>query len=452
MKLDSGSSLQQSVGWDRRGLRVVRLLAGSQALPFAVCSLSTLARRVRRWRNAFPRIQPVHGVGCNGMKEVLGLLSSMNVALEVANKQQLNQVIDSGLETDKVVFNNPTKLGSHIRAAATNNVLTTTFDSLEELKKINKNAPDSSLLLSLKCCSHPTQSQLGSLPGADLSSAADLLLKAARLGLSVVGVVLQPVVGDTHDGGSTLDGGSTWDQVRRQVELAAKVFDLASAMGSPMSRLHMNAMVGDLPEDVHGELAKLLDDTFHPAVQISASAGAFLSTSAVTLAVQVIGVRAREDGSINYYVNDGVFGAFSSCLTGDKAISAPFPLGGGKNRKGLRSRQYNTVIFGPSGEELDLITEDIVLPQLSEGDWLLFPNMGQFQAPEMAPLHTGEDLVIYIKARTSFPAAAPCPGLQDAFAEACSVVDLDMGREEELDLDFCSQRGEIDLGSTFIYS
>jgi len=461
MKLDSGSSLQQTVGWDRRGLRVVRLLAASQALPFAVCSLSTVARRLRRWRNAFPRIQPCHGVGCNGMKEVLSLLSSMNVEFEVANKQQLSQVIDSGLEMDKVLFNNSTKLGSHIRAAAANKLLTTTFDSKEELKKIKKNAPDSSLLLSLNCSSHPVHSQLGSLPGADLSSCLDLLLEANRLGLPVVGVVLEPTVGDQRNStvgdqsGSDAQQESIWDCVQRQVEVAAKVFDLAEAMGSPMSRLHLNSRVGNLAEDWHGQLAKLLDDTFHPAVKISASAGAFLSSSAVTLAVQVLGVRARDDGSLNYFVNDGVFGSFSSCLTGDTPISAPFPLGGGKNRKGLRSRQFSTVIYGPSGEDLDLITEDIVLPQLSEGDWLLFPNMGSFQAPEMAPLHTGDDLVIYIKARTSFPGVKPCPGLQDALAEACSVVDLDMGREgsdSDLDLDFCSQRGDIDLGSTFIYS
>ena len=77
------------------------------------------------------------------MKEVLSLFSSMNVEFEVANKQQLSQVIDSGLVMDKVLFNNSTKLGSHIRAAAANKLLTTTFDSKEELKKIKKNAPDS---------------------------------------------------------------------------------------------------------------------------------------------------------------------------------------------------------------------------------------------------------------------------------------------------------------------
>lgn len=446
MKLDSGSSLQQSVGWDRRGLRVVRLLADSQALPFAVCSLSTLASQVRRWRNAFPRIQPYHGVGCNGMKEVLSLLSSLDVQLEVTNRQQLTQIIDSGLETKHVLFNNPNKLGSHMRAAASYNVATTTFDSLEELDKIKKNAPDYSLLLSLSCCSHSAQSDLGSLPGAPLSSASDLLAHAARLGLSVVGVVMEPVVDNNDDD----DIDDMWVGVQRQVEMAAKVFDVAEAMGSPMSRVHMNCMVGNLGEDWHGEFAKLLDNTFHPAVQISAAAGGFLSSPAVTLAVQVIGVRARADGSIDYFVNDGVFGAFSACLSGDAIIPAPFPLGGGKNRKGLRSRQYNTTIFGPSGEELDMITDDIVLPQLSEGDWLLFPNMGQFQAPDMAPLHVGEDFVIYIRARTSFPNAKPCPGLQAAYAESCSVVDLDM--DPELDLDFCSQRGEIDLGNTFIYS
>merc|ERR1719187_2727984 len=164
-------------------------------------------------------------------------------------------------------------------------------------------------------------------------------------------------------------------------------------------------------------LSEMLEETFpaRDGVEISAHIGRYLSTAAVTLAVQVIGVRHIDETKIQYNINDGVFGAFSASLSGDKvsAAIAPFPLGGGEVRKGPRSRQFDSVILGPTGDELDVVTEDVVLPVMAEGDWLLFPNMGsqQGQGQEMTALYTGEDTVISVRRREEFPDARPGLGL-----------------------------------------
>lgn len=437
MKVESGTSLQQSVGWDRLALRVVRCLADSQDLPFLVCSLSSLARQVRLWKRFLPRVQAYHELSCNNMEEVLKLLDSMDVKFSVVNKKEMIQLVSSGINTDHVIFNNPTKLGSHIRAASSNNINTTTFDSEEELKKIKKNAPESRLLLQLKTGSNTdggTSSQLGAALGAKECEVENLLVMAHKLGLHVVG--------------ASISLSDETASVKNDLELVKRVFDMANKVGADFCHLHLGE-VGDVTEEFGHILSDLLDKMFD-SVEVTASAGKFLSTPSVTLAAQVIGVRQHNNNNtISYNINEGVFGAFSTNLTGDRLAPVPFPLGGGKNRKGVRSVLYDTMIVGPSGDETDTIIDDIMLPQLNEGDWLLFPNMGHHNTPDMVRLHHGEDFVIYIKSRQVFPDAKPCPGLQNGWAESCTYIQL----EPDLDLEeVFGARGEIDLGSTFIYS
>jgi len=434
MRLDSGSSLQQEVGWTRAAIRHIRWLAQSQTQPFSVCSLSTVAGQVRQWRRMLPRIQPYHELGCNNAKEVLDLLSSLDVKFAVNNKQQMVQLTNSGISIDTAVFNNNIKLGSHIRAAADNNIEVVVVNSQDELYKIKKNAPESRLLIQLfgggrddDACDRLDEAGVG---GVREHEVEELLMVAQSLGLLVEGVMV----------------------AMADLKLAKRVVDAAASLGCHLTQLHLYEM-GEISEEMGKTLSEMLEETFpaRDGVEISAHIGRYLSTAAVTLAVQVIGVRHIDETKIQYNINDGVFGAFSANLAGDKvsAASAPFPLGGGKVRKGPRSRQFDSVILGPTGDELDVVAEDVVLPVMAEGDWLLFPNMGarQGQGQEMTPLYTGEDTVISVRRREEFPDARPCPGLQVP-AWGCQEVDLDLEMEMEGEI----LVGEIDLGSTFIYA
>merc|ERR1719510_1338279 len=89
---------------------------------------------------------------------------------------------------------------------------------------------------------------------------------------------------------------------------------------------------------------------------------------------------------MEYYINESVFGMFSSQLTAEEedTVPAPLPLGGSGNRKGLTGKLLESAIIGPTGDSLDQIIPlgDIVLPRMEDGDWLLFPNMGTMNMAE----------------------------------------------------------------------
>ena len=73
------------------------------------------------------------GAACAG--EVVECLRQQNVTFNFASKQQLAELVKLNT-TEHLVFNNSTKLGSHIKAAVSAGVKDFYVDSVEELAKI----------------------------------------------------------------------------------------------------------------------------------------------------------------------------------------------------------------------------------------------------------------------------------------------------------------------------
>ena len=69
-----------------------------------------------------------------------------------------------------------------------------------------------------------------------------------------------------------------------------------------------------------------------------------------------------------------------------ESVAAPMPLGGGRNRRGFSCRLLEAEILGPSGDELDKVAEEVLLPKMQLGDWLLFPCLGAAALQEFGEL------------------------------------------------------------------
>jgi len=363
MRLDCGLSLQQEVGWDRQTLRTVRCLAEAQDQSFLVYSEGVLVEQIKEWRRMFPNIQPVHEVGYNSVGRLLERLREDNVRLDVSSKQQMTVLDDLALlnQDCDVVFNAAHKLGSHLRFARQAGVEKVVFNAREEVLKIKKYAPNARLILMLNCSEAP----------CNMAELKQLLLFAQEeVGLEVEGVYLDLATREEDR-----------QRLEQWVRVARSLVDWAAARGSPLRSLHIGELTGvSFSDGFVGELSQLLATAFPAALQVSVSATAsrFLLTPCITLAARIVAKRQLpKQTAIEYYINEGVFGAFAGnlCLEGGMALT-PFPLGGGKGRKGKRSQLYCTRLLGSSGDELDVVQDDLCLPDFEVDDWLLFPGLG----------------------------------------------------------------------------
>jgi ornithine decarboxylase len=102
---------------------------------------------------------------------------------------------------------------------------------------------------------------------------------------------------------------------------------------------------------------------------VIAEPGRFISGPSMTCVATVIG-RALRNGLHWYYLDDGVYGSFS----GQIYDHMRYPL----EIYSDDQRRYTSVLAGPTCDSIDLIAEDIQLPQLNLGDLVVGRMMGAY--------------------------------------------------------------------------
>ena len=74
---------------------------------------------------------------------------------------------------------------------------------------------------------------------------------------------------------------------------------------------------------------------------------------------------------IVYYLNDGIYGSFG-CIYFDHNSPTILPFNE-RNDKVHKSR-----LFGPTCDSIDLISNEIMLPELAIGEWVYVENFGAY--------------------------------------------------------------------------
>jgi len=452
MRLDSGLSLQQEVGWDRATVRAARLLAAAQDQPFLVTSPDLLVHQLARWQDNFPLVRP--SASASAHQQTLEALHLLGVPITFTNKPELAKLSELGGHLATALFANSCKLGSQLKAAKAKGVGSVFCDSVEELEKIKKFHPNAKILIELS--NGPSADCFSSGSGATAEEALLILAESRRLELNVVGIALGFVnIGQEEE----------LPAVVESLAKARALVEEAEAEGHILSELHLGRLCigGTVPSltytsGVHAALACVAD------MALQADASHWLVAPTVTLAAKVIGTRTPRDQSlpIQYYINDGVFGAFSGVLAGE-AVAAPMPLGGGRNRRGLTCRLLEAEILGPSGDELDVVAEEVLLPQLQEGDWLLFPCIGAASLQDFGEVQaiegSREGGLRLKKAREITEGVLP---IELAWAQNTIMRNISVslageedkrkkGEEEGACADAGKELEELELGKTFIW-
>ena len=211
------------------------------------------------------------------------------------------------------------------------------------------------MVLLLDCSDIPNLVEIKALVGAGVEA-----------GLEVVGLQLALSTGE--QGLQLLE---QWLRVSRCI------LDWSRISGAPIQRLHLGELVDTaFSAEFSAALTALVRSAVPQGVSVSATVSRFLVTPTVTLAARILEVRGGGAEEKHYYINEGVFGAFTANLCLDGGVQTPFALGGGKGRRGYRAELHGTRILGPSGDQVDVVLEEVFLPALEPDDWLLFPGMG----------------------------------------------------------------------------
>jgi ornithine decarboxylase len=338
---------------------------------FFIFNYSHLINQYLNWKRLLPRVEPFYAVKCNPMPAILRFLASMGVGFDCASAGELKMIKDLEVSSSRIIFANPCKLPSHVRFAKSIEVTRMTFDNLDELKKIKINFPEAELIMRILPDDSKSMCRFGSKYGAAEDVWPTLFTAAKELELNIIGI-------SYHVGSGCYSASAFADAIY----LARRAFDLGKEYGFGMNVLDIGGGFSGTQdakpafEEVARLIAPLLDELF-PTERIIAEPGRYFAASTMTLVTTVHSRRKYVDPEgkqkVLYYIDEGVYGSFN-CILFDHQQPQPLLLRPPQDS----CIEYESTIFGPSCDSMDMITKDYPLPELEVGDWLTFENMGAY--------------------------------------------------------------------------
>lgn len=344
---------------------------------FYIIDLGAIAKAYIDWTTLLPDVKPYYAVKCNPNPVLLEVLASLGANFDCASENEIKTVIEITQDPTRIIFANPCKMTSQIRYARSNDVDLMTFDCEEELYKIKLYHPYAKLVLRLAVDDSNSLCRFNIKFGCYLGEVESLLTIAKTLKLDVIGFSF-------HVG----SGCSSAENYYNAIKDCRTATDIATQMDIPITTIdigggfpgiHTKIRFEEIAERVNAGIRDFFsksgaEDSGGTPIQFIAEPGRYFAQSSHTLVLNVIGKKIKMEGAdkvIVYYLNDGVYGSFN-CIYFDHNKPAVLPF---NERDG---KLYKSILFGPTCDSIDLITEDVMLPELAIGEWVYVENFGAY--------------------------------------------------------------------------
>ncbi|KAJ5775358.1 uncharacterized protein N7511_000369 [Penicillium nucicola] len=357
------------------------LVGGDES--FFVADLGQVIRQHRRWMQSLPEIRPYYAVKCNCDPTFLKVLADLGTNFDCASIEEIRTILNLGVDPARILFANPCKAPAAIAFAREVGVLRTTFDNIDELDTIKAHMPEAQLLLRVYANDDSAFICLGEKFGAQLDTTEELLSRAWKLGLNVIGVSFHVGTGATNT-----------ESFCKAIKDARVAFSQAERIGFTPYLLDIG---GGFQDDCFETLAPSLRDTirseFPAGITTIAEPGRFFARSVYTLVCRVISRRRQLGNAATagipdmLYQNDGVYGNFMNVIM-EKEIMVPYLVQTKKsitshktktNGKSEKPDEYRYSVWGPTCDSTDCVVRDVTLKsEVKIGDWLKYKNMGAY--------------------------------------------------------------------------
>ena len=339
---------------------------------FYIVDLGELVESFSLWSRLLPDVKPYYAVKCNPNPVMLEVLASLGANFDCASENEMKTVIDITNDASRIIFANPCKMSSQIRYARANDVDLMTFDCEEELYKIKLYHPHAKLILRLAVDESKSVCKFNKKFGCRVEEVEELLTIAKTLKLNVVGFSF-------HVGSGCTSAESFYDAIktcREATDIATQVGIVVSVIdiGGGFPGVDVNVKFEDIAKRVNDAIEEFFEKEGSSGVHFIAEPGRFFAQKTHTLVLNVIGKKViHENGEkiIMYYLNDGIYGSFG-CIFFDHYQPVILPY---NERDGVL---HKSRLMGPTCDSIDLIVEEMMLPDLCVGEHIFAEDLGAY--------------------------------------------------------------------------
>lgn len=373
---------------------------------FYIIDLGQITNSYANWIKLLPDVKPYYAVKCNPNPVLLDVLACLGANFDCASENEMKTIIEITKDPSRIIFANPCKMSSQIRYARANDVDLMTFDCEEELYKIKLYHPYAKLILRLAVDDSQSKCKFNVKFGCKVEQVEELLKIAKTLKIEVVGFSFHVGSGCTSANNfyRAIQACREATNIASQMDIHISIIDIGGGFpgvdhipplknmnGTIESFQHENQMLNIHPqpessnsntctfEDIADSINKAIHDFFsdeleNNVIQFISEPGRYFAEKTHTLVLNVIGkkkVIIENETIIIYYLNDGIYGSFN-CIYFDHSHPVILPF---NERDG---KLHKSRLFGPTCDSIDLICENILLPELAIGEWVYVENFGAY--------------------------------------------------------------------------
>ena len=295
---------------------------------------------------------------------VIEVLKSEGACFDLATNGEVDLMREAQINPNECIHTHPIKRDSDIRYALDYGCNTFVFDNPVELQKFVDYKDQARLLLRVSFPNPETKVDLSKKFGCTPEMVLPLLRQAKELGIEVIGL--------------SFHVGSQVPNAKRHVEAIEACNDLLRQTAAQGLGLQILDIGGGFPVDyaggeldIHAFCAPIraaLANT--PAeIRLIAEPGRFISAPAMTSIASVMG-KAERFGRTWYYLDDGLYGSYSGQLFDHVFYPKSTPYAKGE--------RHPAVLAGPTCDSIDVIAEEIMLPELELGELVIGRMMGAY--------------------------------------------------------------------------
>ena len=343
----------------------IRRLVKEFGSPLLILDCERVRVQYRKLRKALPGVDLHYALKPMPHPSVVNTIVAEGGYLDLATTGEVHLVERLGVTPERCIHTHPIKREQDIVNAIKFGVRTFVADNPDEVQKFARHTADAELLLRVSFRSPGAVCDLSRKFGCDPEDLLALARLAADLGVSVRGLSF-------HVGSQAMDSAKHVEALEACTKLMAAArreklgtFDtLDIGGGFPIDYAQPVQDISRFCAPLRAALGKL-----PKRVRVIAEPGRFIVGPSALGVASVMG-RARREGHWWYYLDDGLYGSYS----GQLFDHARYPVETMRDS----DERLPSVLAGPTCDSIDVIAENLMLPELKAGDLIVGRAMGAY--------------------------------------------------------------------------
>jgi len=343
----------------------IRRLVREFGSPLLIIDCERVRAQYRKLRSALPGVDLHYALKPLPHSAVVRAIVELGGWLDLATTGEVQLAQSLGVAASRCIQTHPIKRDRDINNALEYGVRTFVADNPDEVRKFKPHGERAALLLRVSFRAPGAVCDLSRKFGCDPEDAIELARVAASLGVDVQGFSF-------HVGSQAPDALKHVEaiEVCRGLLAAARREKLGTldtldiGGGFPIDYLKRAIEIRKFCAPIRAALAKL-----PKRVRIIAEPGRYIAGPSAIGVSSVMG-RALREGHWWYYLDDGLYGSYS----GQLYDHSRYPV------ESLRQGEPRlpSVLAGPTCDSIDVIAENLMLPELKAGDLIVGRAMGAY--------------------------------------------------------------------------